>query len=676
MSIKYHIPRHCLATLLIAQWVVLGPHLLRVPLWVSVVAVVSALWRLLLYTGRGFYPSAVLKGLLVFVSAGAIVWEYGNLFSLDPIVALLVTTFALKLIEMKSRRDVLVVIFLAYFVAATHFLFEQGIATAIYVLLAGTLVTGAMIALHQTEDRPKPQLAFGAAAKLIAQAIPLTIIMFIVFPRIDPLWSVPGLKSGGKTGPSDSMAPGDISSLAGSSKLSFRVEFEGRTPSADKLYWRGLVFSHFNGRRWRERGPDEPRNQPDEPFTSANVTRGEPYSYTVTQEANRQPWLYTLPIGRSVSNGVKQQADFTLRSTRALNQRFQYQVSSWLTQPIPESLDSSQKQKQLQLPDGFNPDSRQWAEKLRSETDSARQYVAAVLQHFNQQPYVYTIRPPELGRHSVDEFMFQSRRGFCEHYASSFVFLMRAAGVPARVVVGYQGGEVNPFENYLLVHEFDAHAWAEVWYEGSGWQRVDPTAAVAPERIESSINDVLADEVGTDTVLGRLNLHDLALARWMRLRWDSVNYSWSKWVLNYDTELQMQVLEDWLGKVDGWRIAMFVLLAGGGVMLLVALSLLQQKVAHKLHPVDKTYLQHTRLLKRLGLQREEGEGASSFALRVAEQKPELADAAQKIASLYSRIRYDQAAGAQEGADNNLHAQLRETVAEFKRQALQKRAHTA
>ena len=672
MAIEFKIPRNCLAALLLAQVAVLAPHLFRLPIWVSIVGVVCALWRLLLYTGRGFYPSAVLKTLLVIISIGAILRDYGNLFSLEPIIALLITTFSLKLIEMKSRRDVFVVIFLAYFVAATHFLFEQSIVDAAYILLASILVTGALLALHETEDRPKPSHAFLTAAKLIAQAIPLTIIMFIVFPRIDPLWSVPGAESSAKTGPSDTMSPGDISDLAGSSDLAFRVSFDGDTPAADKLYWRGLVFSHFDGRRWRPDAKKAAQMSWSDYVKSIKVDQTQlqtPINYTVTMEATKQPWLFALALAKSQTQTVLQGANFTLRSMYALDNRFQYSVTSWQDYKLEPILDGNRRAIETQLPMGFNPNSLRFAREQRTAAGSDKDYVNNILYHFNSEPFVYTIKPPKLGKHSVDEFLFGTQRGFCEHYASSFVFLMRAAGIPARVVVGYQGGEINPFENYLLVHEFDAHAWAEVWYPEKGWTRVDPTAAVAPERVESSINDVLSDELVGSSTIPFINLRELAMMRWARLRWDSVNYSWTKWVLNYDTELQMEVLQDWLGEVTAWKVTLLVLLSGGAVLLLVALGLLRQKVKHRLHPIDRTYLRHANALAKLGLERHKGEGAGSFAQRIAASQPGLADSAARIAHLYSSIRYNTYAGSGDVAADDKEAlrKLRAEVSHFLRE---------
>lgn len=654
MSVEFQIPRNCLAALLMAQVAVLLPHLFRLPTWVTLVCVVCAVWRIVLYTGRGFYPSGILKFLLVVIAVLGIFSSYGNLFSLEPIVALLVTAFALKLIEMKHKRDVTAVIFLAYFVAATHFLFEQQIQDAVYMVVAVVLVTAALVALQQDPGRQQqtgasPLPALRIAAKLLLQAIPLTILMFIVFPRIEPLWSVPGAQSSGKTGPSDSMSPGDISELANSGELAFRVSFEGEVPDTQKMYWRGLVFNHFDGRRWRTVAPKTQQSQSNQwqPYSRKSLTEvvrgGEPITYTVTIEPNKQPWLYSLAYARSTSDTVLPAKDFTLRTVFPLESRFQYQVTSYPDSVLSPQLSPAQRQAGLQLPDAYNPRSLLFAKQLRQKQGSDRAYMQSVLRHFNREPFVYTLKPGKLGRESIDEFMFEQRRGFCEHYASSFVFLMRAAGVPARVVVGYQGGELNPYDGYVLVHQFDAHAWTEVWFEGKGWVRVDPTAAVAPERVEHGFSEALQDELDDGTVLP-FSARDIAALQWLRLRWDGINYSWSKWILNYDSETQMMILESWLGAVTPWRIALFILGVSALVLGVVAVSLLRQGVKHKLHVVDSCYLRHAKSMQRLGLVRSVGEGPDSFSERIALLDSDLAAPAKRIAYLYKKMRYELPAG--------------------------------
>ncbi len=646
MSIAFQIPRNCLAILLVAQAAVLLPHLTRLPIWVSLVCVVCAIWRVLLFTGRGFYPGSVLKFLLVLVAFIGIWNSYGTLVSLEAVVALLITAFALKLIEMKHRRDVFAVIFLAYFVAAMEFLFEQNFLLVLYVVFAVVLVTAALIALHESDERQRPVHALFTGAKLMGQALPLAIVLFIVFPRIGPLWAVPSQQTKASTGQSDSMAPGDFAELAKSNELAFRVSFDGEQPSLQHLYWRGQVFSHFDGRRWTASGAATPTAEWQPYRRAAQATgvnaqiRGQPLDYAVTLEPSQQPWLYALALAASSTAEVVQTGDFRLLATRPVEQRMLYRVRSHMNSVLEPELTRPRRLAELQLPKGGDPRSRQFARDLRRRTADNADYVNAVLKHFNRNEFVYTLQPGKLGRHTIDEFLFSSRRGFCEHYASSFVFLMRAADVPARVVVGYQGGEINPYENYLLVHQFDAHAWAEVWLADRGWQRVDPTSAVAPNRIELGIGDTLAEELRANGPLSLSNFRHIKLLNWARLRWDGLNYSWTQFVLNYDAAAQITFFERWLGAVSPLRIALFLLGGGALVLGLVAIGLLRDKVVHKLHPVDAIYLRHCRALQRAGLVRGASEGAHTFALRVGQVYPELAGSARRIERLYTGLRYE------------------------------------
>ncbi len=670
MSIAFQIPRNCLAILLFAQAAVLLPHLTRLPIWVTLVCVICAVWRVLLFTGRGFYPGSVLKFLLVAVAFIGIWNSYGTLISLEAVVALLITAFALKLIEMKHRRDVFAVIFLAYFVAAMEFLFEQNILLVAYMFWAVALVTAALIALHESDERQRSMHALSTGAKLMGQALPLAIVLFLVFPRVAPLWAVPSQQSKAKTGQSDSMAPGDIAELAKSNELAFRAKFDGAQPAQQSLYWRGLVFSNFDGRRWSAQQPEATGSQ-WQPYrraaqsTAAKAQKGgEPVDYTVTLEPSQQPWLYALPLAESNTDAVVQTGDFRLLATRPLEQRFLYRVRSHMASVLEPQLSKARRLAELQLPAQGNPRSRDFARQLRGQSASDADYVQSVLKHFNQNEFVYTLSPGKLGRHTIDEFLFASQRGFCEHYASSFVFLMRAAGVPARVVVGYQGGETNPYEDYVLVHQFDAHAWTEVWLPGHGWQRVDPTSAVAPNRIELGIGATLGEELRDSGPLSLSDFRHIQLLNWARLRWDGLNYSWTQLVLNYDAAAQVTFFEEWLGAVSPLRITLFLLGGGALVLGLVAVNLLRDKVVHKLHPVDALYLSHCSALQRAGLTREVAEAPHTFAHRIATTYPDLADSARRIERLYTALRYGVEPGSNSGSSNKI-GQINKLKAEVK-----------
>lgn len=672
MSIAFQIPRNCLAILLFAQAAVLLPHLLRLPVWVSTVCVICALWRVLLFTGRGFYPGSMLKFLLVAIAFIGIWNSYGTLISLEAVVALLITAFALKLIEMKNRRDVFAVIFLAYFVAAMEFLFEQNILLVVYMFLAVSLVTAALIALHESDERQRSVHALTTGAKLMGQALPLAIVLFIVFPRFGPLWAVPSQQSKAKTGQSDSMAPGDFAELAKSNELAFRVKFAGEQPPQQSLYWRGLVFSNFDGRRWsaQQLAPSgsqwQPYRRAAQSTGAAASKGGTPIDYTVTLEPSQQPWLYALPLAESNTTDVVQTGDFRLLATRPVEQRFQYRARSYMQSTLEPQLSKARRLAELQLPAQGDSRSRDFARRLRGQSASDANYVQAVLKHFNQNEFVYTLSPGKLGRHTIDEFLFTSRRGFCEHYASSFVFLMRAAGVPARVVVGYQGGEVNPYEDYVLVHQFDAHAWAEVWLPDRGWQRVDPTSAVAPNRIELGMGDTLGEELRDSGSLSLSDFRHIKVLNWARLRWDGLNYSWTQFVLNYDAAAQVTFFEQWLGAVSPLRIALFLLGGGALVLGLVAVNLLRDKVAHKLHPVDAIYLRHCSALQRAGFARHMAEAPHTYARRIGKTYPELADSAHRIERLYTQLRYssESETGSRDSEKNRKISKLKSEVKFF------------
>jgi len=616
---------------------VLLPHLGRLPVWVSLICAVAIGWRVVLHSGRGFYPSAWLRAAMVVLSTIGITLSYDTWFAVEPVVAMLILSFALKLIEVRNRRDVLVVIFLAYAVAASSFLFDQQFITALYQCFAVLTVTVALVALHQSTETNGVRRAIRTSMKITGQAVPLMIILFLAFPRIPPLWGVPNAGTNNRTGPSDSLSPGDVSELANSSALAFRASFEGDIPAIEKMYWRGLVLNRFDGRSWKRHSTRA--LVPADPKQSAQVL-GDALSYSILMEPTRQRWLYALAAGRSVAPDVVVGPDWTLSRRSKLNSRYLWNVESWLDYRLESNLSSRRRAIETLLPEGSNPRARQLAQQLRQNSNGPRDLIKQVLSQFNQENFVYTLNPGLLGRNSIDEFLFDSKRGLCEHYASSLAFILRAAQIPARVVVGYQGGEINEYENYVLVHQYDAHAWTEVWLEDAGWRRVDPTAAVAPERIESGMRGLWQkSQLDGDSVGAALRFSGLPGVRWLRLHWDSINYSWSRWVVGYYAPQQYELLKRWLGEITAWR--MFLFMCGGGALVLglVALLLLFNRRTPESNPLDRLYLKHVQAMSKLGIQREIAEAPLDFAERVATLNPGLATRARSIADSYARLRY-------------------------------------
>jgi transglutaminase-like putative cysteine protease len=640
------IPRRALLWLTAALLLAMGPHLLRQPGWLPLVFAFSAAWRYQVWSGRRSLPGWPVKVVLVLLSMAGVLLAYGTLVGVDPAMALLVIGCALKLIEFTSHRDYIVLAFLAYFIAACNFIYEQEIPTTLYVLLALTMVSAALIARHQSAARPFVNPG-RLAAKLVLQSLPLMVLLFVVFPRIGPLWSIPQPENHAKTGPSDNMSPGDVANLSRSDKLAFRVTFDGAVPPQRELYWRGLVFSEFDGRVWkRDRAAGfEARLARNGARRVSYADRGlersaRAVSYEVILEPTWQNWAFALEVPVSVDDALSWGSDFSLIAGKTLTQRIRYEAVADPDARFGTSLRTSVREQNTQLPEGFNPLSRERARDWFAESgDDPRRYIDRLLDWFNRQNFVYTLSPPLLGRDTVDEFLFETRRGFCEHYAGSFVFMLRAAGIPSRVVVGYQGGELHSTEGYVLVHQYDAHAWAEAWLEGEGWVRFDPTAAVAPERVERSLQDYFGSEFLADDPLSLARYRDVALVNWLRMRWDMLGYHWANFVLGYDDSMQFGFLKGLLGSVTPQRMVLFFVGSAGIIVLLLSLGMLRGRVRRKTDPATRLFLRFCRRMERLGVPRRAGEGPVDFARRVGRERPEWAGVADEVARSYSALVY-------------------------------------
>lgn len=640
------LPRRSLLWLMGMLAVVVAPHLPHLPLWVLAVLAIALGWRYRVYQGRWAFPSRLVRALLVLMAFIAVGIEFRTLNGLDPAVSLLVLAAGLKTMEMRVTRDYLVVCFVGYFLVAAQLLFEQEIPYALAAMACALMVTAALVARHQREPAPGFPHPLALATRLLAQALPLMLVLFVVFPRIAPLWALPQSKTAAKTGPGSTMSPGDVARLSGSSELAFRVTFDGPIPAQRDLYWRGLVLSEFDGRQWTPGSSAAWETELALQGARRIATRrlqhiasGRESRYEVILEPTNQPWTYVLGYPLEFDQSLRLGSDYRLMTGTPVSQRMAYRVRSDLDATLEPELGVMRRRAELQLPDGYNPRARAQALEWRAEAGNDLAYIERVLDWFNREDFVYTLQPPLLGRDTVDEFLFGERRGFCEHYANAFVFLLRAAGVPARVVVGYQGGERNPYQDYLLVHHFDAHAWAEAWMEGRGWVRFDPTAAVSPERIESSLSEALGDEFLADSVLAMERYRGVPLLAIIRMRWDLATYHWARLVLQYDTERQTALLTRMLGEISVMRLTLALLGCGGVVLLAVALSLFGLRPRTRRDPATVAYLRVCEELARSGLARRNGEGALAFLARVREQSPENASGLEGITQAYVDLCY-------------------------------------
>ena len=661
----YQIPRNSLAWLLAGYSLSIGPHLfMHLPIWIWVAVIIALVWRVQVFRGIWAFPPKRVRYLLAILGTIGVFLGYQQWAGLEPMVALLVTALTLKLLETHKKRDVLIVVYLAYFVTATLFLLNQTMMMSLYGGAVILCITTALLGLNQSTGHRRPLGSLKIAGKLVLQALPLTLILFVMMPRLGSLWSVPSPQNSAKTGMSDSMSPGDFTKLGRSGELAFRATFDGAIPSADQLYWRGLIFSRFDGRTWQQANIADYTRDGENIVRWAGerkskweqqVVRAEPaVSYEVILEPTRQIYLFALPMAASSTSGIGFTRDFRLVQERPVNKRSRYRVASHLNYQAELTLSDWRRLDETRLPAGFNPKTLALARSLRDQFNSPQALISHFLQMINRE-FIYSLEPPALGKDSVDDFIFDSKTGFCEHFASSFVVFMRAAGVPARVVVGYQGGEVNDYDNYLLVHQFDAHAWAEVWLEGQGWVRVDPTAAVAPERVESSVSELS----GADTPLALVNFKSIPLLNWVRLQSDRLDYAWHRYVLGYDAKLQAEILTQLLGGKDVMRLALFM--GGAAALFLIGLALRLWWQGRDLseRPAVRYYRRFCHKLAGIGLDRELGETPADYAQRVAVARPDLAQAVSDITQLFIALIYKPVAN---GLDDEA---LRRRIKDFK-----------
>jgi protein-glutamine gamma-glutamyltransferase len=605
---------------------VLAIHSLNLPLWVTFIALALGAWRLLIEKKQSALPKMrVLVPITTLICLGLIL-NFKDSFGRDASVSLLVIMCAMKLLETKTVRDYLLMIAIAYFLVSSTFIFSQTASTFILSLIPLTLLTATLIqtSLPHTEKTP---FVLRLAGKMLLQSIPLMLVLFVLFPRLPgPIWGISKDAYSGMTGLDDTLEIGDVGNLIRNSSIAFRVQFDSPIPDTHELYWRGPVLWKQQGNKWIT------SNDPQLPYESL-TSASAPIKYTMTLEPHNRLWMLLLDMPTTLPKTATRRHDFTTVAQNPVRTRIRYQATSYRRYVLGETLTETQRIFGLQINEQSNPQSRALA-KSWSHLNT-EEIITTALQKFRQENFIYTLKPPLLSENAIDDFLFNTKKGFCEYYASSFVFLMRAAGVPARIVTGYQGGEVNPKGDYLIVRQSDAHAWAEVWLKDIGWVRVDPTAAVAPERIEQGIDEAITELDELPMFVGKVN-------PWLKaayLNWDSLNNNWNQWVLGYDNEKQLDFLNKLTGKdLKLTDIAIGMIAALLSIMLFTAIFILYQRKA-KPSPIERLYQQYLKQLKKQGLSPKTGEAAEDFAQRVAEALPHQASNSTIIAKQYNALRY-------------------------------------
>jgi transglutaminase-like putative cysteine protease len=617
-----------LGGLLVSLLLVTAPHALRMPWWLTLLLGVLYAWRVQIALQRAALPPRWLLFAVAMFAIGVVYLEYRTLFGRTTGIVLLVLFSGLKLIEMRSHRDAAVVAFLCYFLIMTNLLYTQSIPTALLMALALLSVTCTLVGLSAPRRTVSANLR--TAGVLLAHAAPAALVLFLLFPRVQgPLWGLPQDAYAAMTGLSDTMSPGTISELAQSDAIAFRAEFDGEPPPPQDRYWRGPALWDFDGRTWR-RGPGWIR-QFEPP-----AGRGR-YEYVVTLEPHNRNWLFVLESVARLPLRARVTNDGMVVSANPVRSRLRYDAESIAqTEPAPDESSSSLR-RALALPEAGNPRARALAAEWRGETRDDRRILLRAIEFFRGGSFAYTLEPPLLGRDTVDEFMFDVREGFCEHFSSAFVFLMRAAGVPARVATGYQGGEVNYVDRIITVRQSDAHAWAEVHLSGEGWVRVDPTAAAVPGRVSAG----LARSVRAGDPIPYLMRPQLEWLQGVRSNWEAMVHRWNVWVLGYGVERQRDLMRSFGMRDTDWRKLTAAMASILGAFTLVLLAWSLRRLQHA-DPAQQAWLAFCRKLGARGVARVPHEGPRDFAERAARRWPNTAAAIHDIAALYIGERYGRA----------------------------------
>ncbi len=605
-------------------------HIDRLPPWCSAVVLAMAAWRVTAALRQRRLPGGVMRGAIVAVLLLAVASQFGTINGLAAGTSLLAGMGALKLLESRARRDHFVVIGVSLFLVIAACLDRQSLLRVPLYVGAVWLVCTALAIVGTPQVGLGLRAAISIAGRSLAFSLPVAIALFLFFPRIaGQVWALPGAGSS-VTGLSNEMSPGAISELSSSYEPAFRARFFGAIPAARDMYWRGPVLQNFDGYTWRREWRSIYRRSPLQYL-------GDAYRYRVTLEPHQRNWWFALDTAtRSPDRDVLFTYDYQLIALRPVTQPLSYELTSHVATRATEPLSPLQRRLALQLPAGRNARSLALARRLREGSADESAFVETVLELFRTGGYTYTLTPPRLDLDSIDDFLFNTRQGFCGHYASAFATLARAAGLPARVVTGYQGGEWNPIGAYYIVRQSDAHAWVEVWLEGRGWTRVDPTGVVAPDRLNRGFFDSMPEAVSqTDRMLREIGW--LADAR---LAWDTANTWWKDQVIEFDLRSQWRLLA-WAG-FESPRVAQLGALLAGA--LIVWLAWVGLRLGRPPGPRDADALAraYRRLCERLaanGLPRQASEGPLDYAQRIGALRPALEGRLRPLLERYARLRY-------------------------------------
>ncbi|SDN57517.1 Transglutaminase-like enzyme, putative cysteine protease [Halomonas shengliensis] len=650
-----------LRRLFIGQCLVLALHLAFMPAWLAGLAALVAGYRALQLRRRLPRAGVVLRLAGVAALTAGLWLQYGTLGRMEAMIGLLLGVYLLKLLETHTRRDARVVVLIGLVATTVAFLHDQGIPVALGALLAVAWLLHSLVCLAGASDA---RLAWRESAWLLGLSAPLMVLLFLAFPRFGPLWNLPQAERAA-TGLSDEIAPGDIAELSRSDRRAFRARFLGDAPAPAERYWRVYTLSDFDGERWRRataarlglgRGAlaAEGRRSPWPPS-------GEPrFEAELLLEPDSRPWRPSLGAPLASDERLRWLADGTVEGLSPLASRSLLRLSS--SGQAPGWPDPLGARWHTRLPEEGNPRSRALAERLWRETGGApRAYLEALMARFGEAPFRYTLTPPRLtSRDRVDEFLFESRAGYCTHYASAMAVLARAAGLPARIVAGFLGGERHP-DGHFTVRDYDAHAWVEVWLDG-GWQRLDPTAAIAPERIEQGAGAIEdgGEAFLADSGFSPLRMREIGWVNRLRLGWERMEYRWQREVIGYRDQARTALMARLVERLHAFWETLLGALPGRGPLgwlagLAIAAGLLAGlggglALAWRARREGRDEALRIRRLQawlaRRGLPPREGESPAAHLRRLAEAAGPAGPALRDCAHQLERLRYAPLAAAE------------------------------
>ncbi|PKM12243.1 MAG: DUF3488 domain-containing protein [Gammaproteobacteria bacterium HGW-Gammaproteobacteria-3] len=624
------ISKNNLIFLLSAIGLIALPHVKHIAPTVFAFFCLMLTWRFAGVWRPRWLPNKALLFVLTLAGIFLLYSQHQGILGRDAGTRLFMTALALKLLEIKQQRDLYLIVYLTFIVAASQFLYEQNIFMAVYILLTCGVLLATLISLNNTKQ--DNVLALKTAGVIIVQALPIAIALFMLFPRVEaPRWMVFKDPHQARSGLGDSMEPGSISRLGLSDERVFRVKFAGALPPKNQRYWRGPVLAYTDGKHWK---------QTQSRFADARrdkiKAQGRAYQYTIMLEPQDKNWVFALDMPTHFADDLSMNANYQLTTHKDPNRRTEYRMTSRLDYNTGE-ITPDEYRENLQLPKAPIDKIIALVQRLKGFDTAPETFIQALMQHFRQEDFHYTLMPPLMEDKPIETFLFEKRLGFCGHYASAFVYLMRVAHIPARVVTGYQGGEFNQVGKFLEIRQAHAHAWAEVWLQNRGWVRIDPTTAIAPERVEQNVDIEQQIASGAVSFIESDAAQALSWLGDVRQLWGSLDYSWQRWVINYNSANQARFLSSF--GIETLRQMLYWLMAIVAFITALLSWLLLRGKNNNTDKVLIVYQRFCRKLGKIGLRRKPGEGAVDFACRIKRACPEHAPAVDVITGLFVKLRY-------------------------------------